>query len=350
MLTTEALQALRRHATVLPEIVRAQLVYDTGDGDGIRQQLGSLAHLPVLVQRVKVPGVEIRVPAGHVHQDLLHLRLGELEFLEEPPAPQIVVILVRLSQYVADPQVCFVVIRPVLLAAVHRYATVGTFEIDVGWWGACLGGLAGFEVPFVVRRARRLVRGMWAVCMLSHKGRALSYLGYRRVGERVEEGVFRQDPRPLDALRINIGIRLERLLKAPAKRCRERPLGQSDLWVRRSFGGMVPLGGNILDEGSEGLRRPQLRARALDERQTLSACVRGPHLGLSASNGEVWQLRQDGVIIESYLMPSRARTIMQPRWCWSHRRVRHLESLKYDIDVFQRKLYKSSYELFVLQI
>jgi hypothetical protein len=76
---------------------------------------------------------------------------------------------------------------------------------------------------------------------------------------------------------------------------------------------MVPLAGNILEEGSEGLRGPQLRAGALDERQTLSACVRGPHLELLASNGEVWQLLQDGVIIESYLMPSRARTIVQPK-------------------------------------
>jgi hypothetical protein len=127
-------------------------------------------------------------------------------------------------------------------------------------------------------RTRRLVRGMRAVCMLSHVGRALSYLGYRRVGKRVEEGVFRQDPRPLDALGIDVCIRLERLLSAPAGCCRECPLGQSNLWVRRSLGGMIPLRGNILDEGSERLRWPQLRAGALDERQTLSACVRGPHL------------------------------------------------------------------------
>jgi hypothetical protein len=165
----------------------------------------------------------------------------------------------------------------VLLAAIYWYATVGTFKIYVGWWGARLGRLAGFEVHWVVRSARWLVGGMRAVRMLSHKSCSLPYLRYGRVGERVEEVVFRQDQCPPDTLGVDVFKGLERLFSTPAGCCRECPPRQSELRVCRSFGGMSSLRGNILDERSERLRWPQLCAGALDERQTLSTCVRCPH-------------------------------------------------------------------------
>lgn len=131
-LTAEALQALGRHAAVLADVVGTQLVEDAGDGHWVRQQLGGLAHLAVVVEGVVVAGVEVRVPAAHVDQDLLHLRLGELELIEDAAAVQIVVVLVALAQHVADLEMGLVVVGPVLLAAVDGDAAVRALEVDVG--------------------------------------------------------------------------------------------------------------------------------------------------------------------------------------------------------------------------
>jgi hypothetical protein len=160
-----------------------------------------------------------------------------------------------------------------LFTAIYRDSAVWAFEVYVGWRGTCLGRLAGFEVHRIVRRACRLVRRMRAVCMLSHKRSPLAYLRYWRVGEGVEQVVFRQDQCPTDTLGVDVFIRLEWLIKLPVSRCRERSFRQCEFRVRWSFGGVVPLGRNILGDRSEGLRGPQLRSGGLQKRQTLSACV-----------------------------------------------------------------------------
>ena len=102
--------------------------------------------------------------------------------------------------------------------------------------------------------------------MLSHESCSFSYLGYWRVCERVEQIVFGQDHCPPDAFRINVLIRLERLVELSVGRRREFSSRQSKLWVGRTFGGMIAVRGDILCEGSKWLRWPQLAARALDER------------------------------------------------------------------------------------
>jgi hypothetical protein len=276
-LTTEALQALGRHPPVLADVVGTQLVDDTGDGHGVRQQLGRLPHLPVLVERIEVARVQVCVPARHVHQDLLHLRLGELELAEEAPTAQVVIVLVALPQHVADLQVCLVVVRPVLLAAVHRDAAVGALEVYVGGRGARRGRLAGFEVHGVVRRARRLVRGVRAVGMLAHKRRALPYLRDGRVAEGVEEVVPGQDQLPPYAFRVHVLIRLEGLRRGFARRRGEAAPGEGRLWWCRLLGGVSALRCAILGERAERLRRSELRPCVLDQRQTLSAHIRRSH-------------------------------------------------------------------------
>jgi hypothetical protein len=260
MLTTEALQALWCHSAILSQIVRAQLVEDTGNGDRVCQQLRRLPHFPVLVQRIKVSCVQVSIPTGHVHQDLLHLWFSKLKLLEEPSTPQIVIVLIRLPQYIADLQMCFIIIRPMFLTAVYWYPTIWTFKVYVGWWGTCFGRFAGFEVHWVIRCSRWLMRRMWAVCMLSHESCSFAYLRNGRVREGIKEVVFCQNKLALNTFWINVLVGLEWFIKSAAWGCRKRSPRQGKLWVRRSFGGVIPPGRDILGERSEWMRRLQLRA------------------------------------------------------------------------------------------
>jgi hypothetical protein len=100
--TAKALETLWGHSATLANVVRTQLVDDTGNGHGVRQKLGGLTHLPVLVQRIEVSRVQVCIPTSHVDKDLLHLRLGELKLLEESPTAQVVVVFIRLAQHIAD--------------------------------------------------------------------------------------------------------------------------------------------------------------------------------------------------------------------------------------------------------
>lgn len=100
--TAKALQSFWCHASILPDIIGTQLIENTGNGHRICQELCRLPHLTVLVERIKVTSVQVRVPACHIDQNLLHLGLSELELAEEAPTPQIVVILVDLPQHIAD--------------------------------------------------------------------------------------------------------------------------------------------------------------------------------------------------------------------------------------------------------
>ena len=150
-----------------------------------------------------------------------------------------------------------VVVRPMFFAAVDRYPTIRALEVDVGWWGASLRGLASLEIHFILWGACRLVVGMRAVRMLAHKRRSLANLRYRRLRERVEEVVFRQDKSPLVALRVNVLEWLERLFETAIGRGRERSSRGRQLWLCWTFCGMISLRRDILGEGTERLGRPQ---------------------------------------------------------------------------------------------
>lgn len=177
-LTAEALESLWGHSTTLADVVRTQFVDDTGNGHGVGEKLCGLSHLSVLVERIEVSCVQICIPAGHVHEDLFHLGLSELELLEESPTTQIMIVLVRLAQYVADFQMCLVVVRPVLLAAVNRYPAVWALEIYMGWWGALLRRLTSLKVHGILCGSSRLMIRMRAVRMLTHERRSFADLRY----------------------------------------------------------------------------------------------------------------------------------------------------------------------------
>lgn len=80
---------------------------------------------------------------------------------------------------------------------------------------------------------------MRAVRMLAHESCSLANLRYRRLRERVEELVFRQDKSPLVALRINVLERFERFLETVIRRGRERSSRGRQLWLCWTFGGMI---------------------------------------------------------------------------------------------------------------
>lgn len=191
--TAEALESFGSHSSVFANVVRAQLVDNTGDGHGVSEELRSLSHFPVFVKSIKVSSIQVCIPARHVDQDFFHLGLSELKFFEESPTSQVVVVFVRLSQYIADLQMCLVVICPVLLATVDWYPAVRALEIYMGRRRALLGRFASFEIHRILGSPGRLMIGMRTVCMLSHKSCSLANLRYGRVRERIEEVVLSQD-------------------------------------------------------------------------------------------------------------------------------------------------------------
>ena len=84
--------------------------------------------------------------------------------------------------------------------------------------------------------------------MLAHESRAFADLGYGRVGEGIEEVVFSKKKFAANAFWVDIFIRLKRLLEASLRCGREAPSGKGELWLCRSFGGMISLRGSILRE------------------------------------------------------------------------------------------------------
>ncbi len=78
--------------------------------------------------------IEIRVPTRHVDQDLINLRPRVFELWKPPTRPQIMVIFIDLPESIADFEMGFKIICPMLFAAVDRYATVRTLVLDMSWW------------------------------------------------------------------------------------------------------------------------------------------------------------------------------------------------------------------------
>lgn len=101
------------------------------DGDRVGEQLRRLPELPLAVDGVEFACVEKGVPVREIDLLLLHLRTRILEFFKEAPGAQIMVICIDFAQDIANLDVGFKVIGPVLLAAGHGNAAVGTFEFDM---------------------------------------------------------------------------------------------------------------------------------------------------------------------------------------------------------------------------
>lgn len=157
--------------------------------DRIRQQPSHLTHTPLFVHRIELARIEHSIPVRQVDLGLVELWTGVLEFREEPPTEEIVVILVDLAEYVADFQMTGIVVGEMLGAAGDGDAAVGTLVADMGWGHATLGGLVLFGIDGGGGGPGRLVRRVRTVGVLSHEGGAAANLRGRRVGEGVEEVV-----------------------------------------------------------------------------------------------------------------------------------------------------------------
>lgn len=128
-LTGETAQSLIHQP--VSERVRREFVDDTGDGGGVGEQLRGLTQLPVIVDCQRPARVQERIPVRHVDQLLLDLLAGVFKLREEPAGTQVVLVLVRLLEGVADEQMVLVILRPVLLRAVRGNTTIRTCELDV---------------------------------------------------------------------------------------------------------------------------------------------------------------------------------------------------------------------------
>lgn len=98
---------------------------DAADSDGIGEQTGGLSQTPLVVNGTKLPRIQKCIPVGHVDLGLVNLARWILKLGEEAARDEVVVVLVNLTQGVADFEMAFVVVNKMLLAARDGDATVG---------------------------------------------------------------------------------------------------------------------------------------------------------------------------------------------------------------------------------
>lgn len=113
--------------------------------------------------------------------------------MEYSTRSQIVVVFVDLAKSIADFQVIFIIIHPMLFAAIDRDTAIWALEVH----------MRGSHIPFsdgssitncgrIEWDSRMLVIGVRAVCILSHVGSSATEFGNWRLGKRVEEIIWVQ--------------------------------------------------------------------------------------------------------------------------------------------------------------
>jgi hypothetical protein len=80
------------------------------------------------------------------------------------------IISVDLPEGIAYLHVCFVVISPMLFAAVDWYSAVGALKVDMGGRCSTSARLPRFWIIWIVSDAGLSMRGMWAVSVLLYIG------------------------------------------------------------------------------------------------------------------------------------------------------------------------------------
>ena len=139
--------------------------------DRVSQQSCDLSHSTFIVDRIELSRVQHCVPICQVDLRLIHCCSRVFEFWEETSRHQIVIILVDLSQLIADLQMRLIVIGKVLFRARNRDTAIGALVADM-----CRrkrASLARFKVMRRTWCARCLVLRVWAVCVLLHDSRSL---------------------------------------------------------------------------------------------------------------------------------------------------------------------------------
>lgn len=104
---------------------------ETSNGDRVGQQFRNLPQAPRIIDGPEVSGVQECIPIREIYQGLIHLSTRILKLGEEPPRAQIMIILIRFFQCIADQQMVLVVSGPVLFGAVRGDTTgiAGVFHM-----------------------------------------------------------------------------------------------------------------------------------------------------------------------------------------------------------------------------
>lgn len=102
----------------------------------VGQQFRNLPQAPGIIDSSEVPGIQERIPICEIDQRLIHLFTWVLKLREEPPRAQVMVVLIRFPQRIANKHMVLVVRRPVLLGAVYGDTAVGAGVLYVLW---CVG-------------------------------------------------------------------------------------------------------------------------------------------------------------------------------------------------------------------
>lgn len=167
----------------------------------IRQHARHLPHATITVDRLELARIHERIPVRHVHHVRIILDTRVRKLRKEPPRVQVVVVLVDLSDCLADFQVCLEIIHPVALVAVNRDPAVRTLKVRM-----CRGllrllmmlmdmlcTLAVFRVMRGHGQSCLLVARVRAEGVLLDEGSSLSDRRRRGPRERVEEVVGLQE-------------------------------------------------------------------------------------------------------------------------------------------------------------
>lgn len=124
---------------------------ETSDSDRVGQQFRNLPQAPRIIDGPEVSGVQECIPIREIYQGLIHLSTRILELGEEPPRAQIMIVLIRFFQCIADEQMVLVVSGPVLFGAVRGDTTgiagvfhmLGRIGLKVLWVRAIRGTFNG---------------------------------------------------------------------------------------------------------------------------------------------------------------------------------------------------------------
>lgn len=101
----------------------------TSNTHRICQHARNLPHTPITIDRLELARIHERIPICHVDHVRFVLHARVREFREKASRVQVMVVLVDLSDCIADFQVRFEILHPVALAAVDRDPAVRALEV-----------------------------------------------------------------------------------------------------------------------------------------------------------------------------------------------------------------------------
>lgn len=113
---------------------------NTSNGQRVCQQSRCLAHTSFRIDSFELASVQESIPAGQIDQNLIELGARIFKLGEPSPRPQVVVVFIDLPQSIANLEMRFIIIRPVLFTTICSNSTIWTFEVHMGGWLCALFG------------------------------------------------------------------------------------------------------------------------------------------------------------------------------------------------------------------